>query len=102
MVAPAVPLLHEHAAFSSAAVSFDADETRAEMPDAVIFAEPHINILLAWNEKVEPRMPDATGFSWVPHYYDLLSLMSSTSSPRGTALARGDKSQSSAIKEYEF
>ena len=49
---------------------------RAEMPDAVIFAEPHINIVLAWNEKVEPRMPDATGFSWVPHYYDLLSLMS--------------------------
>ena len=49
---------------------------RQAMPTAVIFAEPHINIALAWKETVEPVMPDVDRYVWVPHYYDLLTLLS--------------------------
>ena len=45
---------------------------------AVIFAEPHINIVLAWNEKIEPIMPNVSRYAWVPHYYDLLTLLTKT------------------------
>ena len=49
---------------------------RKSIPNAVIFAEPHINIIQAWKEKIEPKMPNADRFVWVPHYYDLLTLLS--------------------------
>jgi hypothetical protein len=53
-----------------------AKEIRRAMPTAVIFAEPHINIALAWKEEVEPNLPNVVQFAWVPHYYDLLTLLS--------------------------
>jgi len=49
---------------------------RKEIPNAIIFAEPHINIALAWKEEVQPKMPNAERYAWAPHYYDLLTLLS--------------------------
>ena len=49
---------------------------RKEIPNAIIFAEPHINIALAWKEEVQPKMPTAERYAWAPHYYDLLTLLS--------------------------
>ena len=46
------------------------------MPTAIIFAEPHINIVLAWKETIIPNLPNVKRFAWVPHYYDLLTLLS--------------------------